>query len=68
MFDISEVTEIIEGANDHAMTQIIQAVIRRYKVVYPDQEVIFLSLPLGAPEERRMILRHAMEALGLEEG
>ena len=66
MFDISEVMEIIEGANDHAMTQIIQAVIRRYGAVYPDQEIVFLSLPLGAPEERQLILRHALEALGLE--
>ena len=61
-----DIIEIIEQADDRTMTRIIQAVIRRYGAVYPDQEVVFLSLPLGAPEERQMILRHALEALGLE--
>ena len=61
-----DIMEEIERADDHAITRIIQAVIRRYGAVYPDQEIVFLSLPLGAPEERRMILHHALEALGLE--
>ena len=61
-----DIVEEIERADDHAITRIIQAVIRRYGAVYPDQEIVFLSLSLGAPEERRMILRHALEALGLE--
>ena len=64
---MGDIVEEIERADDHTITRIIQAVIRRYGAVYPDQEIVFLSLPLGVPEERRMILRHALEALGLED-
>ena len=44
-----DIMEEIERADDHTITRIIQAVIRRYGAVYPDQEIVFLSLPLGAP-------------------
>ena len=61
-----DIMEEIERADDRGITQIIQAVIRRYGKVFPDQEVVFISLPVDDPEERRMILHHAFEALGSE--
>lgn len=35
----------IEKASDSQITEIIQAVIHRYGLAFPDEEIIFLSLP-----------------------
>ncbi|MBQ9148040.1 MAG: hypothetical protein IJX69_00555 [Oscillospiraceae bacterium] len=53
----------IEQADDDAISQIIQAVIRRYKQVYPGWEVVFLSLPRDNAEERRRQLNELIEFL-----
>lgn len=51
----------IERANDLEITQIIRAIIKRYSKIYPDQEVIFLSLPVNDPKERDRTLASAFE-------
>lgn len=61
-----DLIERIEQADDRTISRIIQAVIRRYGKLYPDQEIVFLSLPVGEQEERLQVLRHALEALGME--
>jgi len=60
-----DILEEIEQADDRRITKIIQAVIRRYGKVFPDQEVVFLSLPTEDRQERQQVLRHALEALGM---
>ena len=49
------VLERIEQADDFEINEIIQAVIRRYKLVFPDWEIIFLSLPVQS-EKRKLLL------------
>ena len=53
----------IYRANDYEISQIISAIIRRYSVVYTDQEVLFLSLPVNDIAEREQILTSALELL-----
>ena len=57
---MEELLAQIERADDIQISRIIQAVIRRYSTVYPDHEVVFLSLPTNDPKERQMVLRNAM--------
>ena len=59
---INQILSLIESADDYALSQIMQAVVRRYSKVYPDWEVMFLSLPKD-PEERRAQLAQMLEML-----
>ena len=52
---LDDILESIEQADDLEINEIIQAVIRRYKAVFPGWEVIFLSLPLQSKEREQMI-------------
>ena len=52
---------MIRFADEHELSLIVCALIERYRSLHPDEEVIFLSLPLDVPEEREAILRHAVE-------
>lgn len=56
------VLERIAQADDFEINEIIHAVIRRYKLVFPDWEVIFLSLPIQA-EERKLLLDQTIDQL-----
>ena len=53
----------IHQADDHEISQIIGAVIQRYSLVYPDQEVIFLSLPVNDLTQREQTLAAALALL-----
>lgn len=64
---MEELLEQIEQADDIGISRIIQAVIRRYGRVYPEHEVVFLSLPTSVPEERQTVLQNALTMLGLTE-
>ena len=52
----------IEQADDTQISQIIRAVIRRYGLVFPDWDVLFLSVPKD-PTQRRLQLEHMREQL-----
>ena len=52
----------IEQADDTQISQIIRAVIRRYGLVFPDWDVLFLSVPKD-PSQRRLQLEHMLEQL-----
>ena len=45
----------IERSDDDEIMQIIQAVQRRYEVLFPDWEVSFLSLPIEPVERKRQL-------------
>ena len=49
---ITGICKQIETATDRELSQIVQVVLSRYRVLFPDEEVIFLSLPLHDREER----------------
>ena len=40
-----ELMEQIASADSFLLTQIVQAVLSRYRALFPDDEVFFLSLP-----------------------
>ena len=63
---MQELLDMIEQADDCTMTRIIQKVIGRYGKVFPDQEVVFISLPTEAGEERQRILHDALKMLGMD--
>lgn len=48
---ISQITQ----ADDVEITEIIRAVIRRYTLVYPEWEVMFLSVPREANARREQL-------------
>ena len=56
------VLERIEQADDFEINDIIQAVIRRYNLVFPDWEIIFLSLPVQS-EKRKLLLDQTIDQL-----
>lgn len=59
---LSIVLSVIEQADDLQISKIIRAVIRRYGLVFPDWDVLFLSVP-KAPEQRRSQLERMLEYL-----
>ena len=59
---LDEVLIKIEQANDLEINEIIQSVIRRYNAVFPDWEIVFLSLPLQ-PQERKLLLEQTIAQL-----
>lgn len=54
--DIDDILLAIARSNDEELSQIINAIIQTYSNRYPDEEMIFLSLPQNNPHERKRIL------------
>ena len=53
--EISDVLSYIAQADDGQLNDITSALTARYKVLFPDWEVVYLSLPLQDPERREQI-------------
>ena len=53
----------ISTADSSELSQITQAVVARYGVLFPDDEVFFLSLPIEDQAERAAILRQAADMI-----
>ena len=64
---MEEILNWIEQADDIQISRVIQSVIRRYDRIYPDHDVVFLSLPKNDPQERRQVLQGALDMLGRTE-
>ena len=58
-----ELMEQIASADSFLLTQIVQAVLSRYRALFPDDEVFFLSLPARNSAERAAILRKAADMI-----
>ena len=52
----------IENATDYEIGDILKAVIRRYKTLFPDWQVIFLSVPMDEAQREESI-RQMLEFL-----
>ena len=59
---LDDILNQIGQADDLEINEIIQAVIHRYNTVFPDWEVIFLSLPLQS-KEREQLIEQSIEQL-----
>jgi hypothetical protein len=60
---MDQLVQRITEADDIALSEIVQAVIKRYGVLHSDWEIMFLSLPKYDVEERNRILRSVSEIL-----
>ena len=67
MIEKKAVLEWIASARDYELSEIILATLERYRLLFPEEEVVFLSLPLDDQEERSAILRQAVEWSGRRE-
>ena len=53
--EISDVLSYFAQADDGQLNEITSALTARYKVLFPDWEVVYLSLPLQDPERREQL-------------
>ena len=53
----------IENASDYEIGDIMQAVIRRYKNLFPGWQIIFLSVPSNDEKERVESIEQMLEFL-----
>ena len=53
--EISDVLSYIAQADDGQLNEITSTLTARYKVLFPDWEVVYLSLPLQDPERREQL-------------
>ena len=54
---LGKALSVIEIADDIILNELIQSVIRRYRILHPDWEVLFYSLHRGGDERRADIVR-----------
>ena len=57
----NSVLNFIQGADDTELNQMLDAIAERYKIVHPDYDIIFLSLPHGDPQARKRLLTFALK-------
>ena len=53
--ELSEILSFISQADDSQLNTITDALSARYKALFPDWEVVYLSLPLQDPERREQL-------------
>ena len=53
--EIPDVLSYIAQADDGQLNEITSALTARYKVLFPDWEVVYLALPLQDPERREQL-------------
>ena len=59
--DITHLVAFIQQADDTALNLMLDAITERYRVIHPEWEVAFLSLPLYDPEARKRLLEFALK-------
>ena len=52
---LEDITLFISQADDTQLNDITSALTARYKVLFPDWEVVYLALPLQDPERREQL-------------
>ena len=61
MMEIKDILTRIASASDRELTDIVRAVLARYDTLFPEEEVVFLSLPKHDQQEREAILARFAE-------
>ena len=61
--DMKLICAEIAEASDHEITEIANALIERQKILHPDGEGMYISLPIKHPEECRWIVCCIWETL-----
>ena len=60
---LKELLEQIASADSTGLTQIVQAVLSRYRALFPDEDVVFLSFPEKDRDARVALLRHVADMI-----
>ena len=60
---LAKVLKFIHQADDSQVSDIIQALVSRYKEVHPDWEITFLSLPKNNSTERENIIQYFLKSV-----
>ena len=60
---LDQVLTYIHQADDLQVNEIIQAIVSRYREVYPDWDITFLSLPRNDPEERNHLIQYFLTSI-----
>lgn len=58
-----EIRQIITDADADTLCEFVKAIISRYSVLFPDEEVIFLSLPTDDKLHRQTCIEAAFKFL-----
>ena len=66
LLELHMVRERIEVASASELPLIVKELARRYEVLYPDEEVIFLTLPKENKAERTRIMKSELQLAQLE--
>lgn len=53
---LTKVLEAIDGAGERELNAVVLRLLKRYAELFPEEEILFLSLPLRDQEERRRIV------------
>lgn len=61
--ELGQMMDMIQYADDHQISQIVRAVIRRFSVIRPDEEVMFLTLPKNDVEECERVIMSVLNLL-----
>jgi hypothetical protein len=62
-----ELLEQIASADSFLLTQIVHAVLARYRTLFPEEDVVFLSFPENDRDARISLLRHVADLIELHE-
>ena len=54
--DMKLIRAEIADANDHEITELVNALIERQKILHPDWAGMYISLPIKHPEECKRIV------------
>ena len=60
---LNQVLTYIHQADDLQVNEIIQAIVSRYRDIYPDWDITFLSLPRNDPEERNNLIQYFLTSV-----
>ena len=67
MLELKDALTRINTATDRELTEIVLAILARYDVLFPEEEVFFLSLPKYDRGERDAILARFVEVISQQQ-
>ena len=67
MMELKDALTRIDVATDRELTEIVLGILARYDVLFPEEEVFFLSLPKHDKGERESILAQFVETISRQQ-
>ena len=67
MMELKDALTRIDVATDRELTEIVLGILARYDVLFPEEEVFFLSLPKYDQDEREAILAQFVETISRQQ-